>query len=100
MEDKSTDSPQNHKDVRKIYCRIKMSGGSAYTGFVYADSAERLQDLLNDDRKFIPVQLMNDLAAPNHKVIGTIILAKQYIVSIEERDFSPLGWVGIPLFQM
>lgn len=86
-----TETSGQHKDVRKIYCRIKMQGGATYTGFVYAESDDRLQDLLNDDRKFIPVQLINDLAAPYNKVIGTIILAKQYIISLEESDYNPLG---------
>lgn len=78
-----------NKDVRKIYGKIKMHDGSAYRGFVYAEKSQRLQDLLNDDRDFIPIQLVNDLP-PYNKIIGTVILAKRYIISIEEIEYNPL----------
>lgn len=85
-----SDTPsEKHAEVHKIYGKIKMHDGSAYRGFVYAKPDQRLQDLLNDDRGFIPIQLVNDLP-PYNKVIGTVILSKRYIISIEEIEYNPL----------
>lgn len=85
----TTEDETVRKDKHKIYGKIKMHDGSAYRGFVYAKEGERLQDMLNDDRQFIPIQLVNDLP-PYNKIIGTVILSKRYIITIEEIEYNPL----------
>ena len=80
----------NLKEVKKIYCRIKLTDGGAVLGFVYAESEARLQDLMNDSREFIPVQMVKNLPPPHNKVEGTIVLAKRYIVSAEEIKYELL----------
>lgn len=79
-----------HKDVAKIYCRIKLTDGVTVMGFVYAEKGTRLQDLMNDPRSFIPVQMVKNLPPPHNKVEGTIVLAKRYIVSAEEIKYEYL----------
>ena len=85
----SETSSDNYTEVHKIYGKIKMHDGSSYRGFVYAKPEQRLQDLLNDERDFIPILLASDIP-PYNKVVGNVVLSKRYIISIEEIEYNPL----------
>lgn len=70
-------------DVFRIFGKVKMQDGSEYRGFVYARRGQRLQDLLNDSRDFIPIELVKDYHADTGTV-GHVIISKQFIISFEE----------------
>jgi hypothetical protein len=76
------------RDIRPIYVSVQMHNGSRYRGNVYLPSNQRLQDLLNDTRSFIPIEQ----SFPN----GTVtIVAKHFIVSIEEsREHETVSQLG------
>ena len=58
---------------------MQLAGHDAFEGAVYVRPDERLMDLLNDDRKFIPV------IGPDDEMM---IIAKTNIVSIIERQID------------
>jgi hypothetical protein len=46
-----------HKDPVKVY--VKCSDGDYFTGNVYLETRQRLSDLMNDSRGFVPLQQDN-----------------------------------------
>lgn len=70
-------------DVLRIFGKVKMQDGTEYRGFVYAHRGERLQDLLNDGRDFIPIELVKDYHADTG-TIGHVLISKRFIISFEE----------------
>lgn len=70
-------------DVLRIFGKVKMQDGSEYRGFVYALRGQRLQDLLNDSRDFIPIELVKDFHADTGTV-GHVLISKNFIISFEE----------------
>lgn len=65
------------KDTQELFVTVRMFDGSSFRGFIYLQDHERLQDLLNDERQFIPVRVRSEKG-------DLAILAKRYIVSIDE----------------
>lgn len=70
-------------DVLRIFGKVKMQDGTEYRGFVYAHRGQRLQDLLNDGRDFIPIELVKDYHADTG-TIGHVLISKRFIISFEE----------------
>ena len=60
------------KDPVKIY--VKCSEGDHFTGEIYLEPRQRLSDLMNDHRDFLPLQ---------QETGGTVIIAK-----------SAIRWIG------
>ena len=71
------------EDVSQIFGKVKMQDGTEYRGFVYAHKGQRLQDLLNDGRDFIPIELVKDYHADTG-TIGHVLISKRFIISFEE----------------
>lgn len=68
-------------ETRKLFVSVRMYDSNRFRGYIHLSKHERLQDVLNDERKFIPILMNADTGA-------LALLAKQYIVSIEEVDDS------------
>ena len=73
---------QQEKEQVKVW--IELSRGDPFIGKIYLASGERLQDLMNDDRKFIPVYKLTSTSAKNIENYTMVILNKMCIVKIEE----------------
>lgn len=67
------------QQTRRIFVSVKMHDGDRFRGYVYLAQGERMQDLLNDERKFFPIQM-------NSEIGEMAILSKKFVVSIEEVD--------------
>ncbi|WP_342616419.1 hypothetical protein [Rhodoferax sp. GW822-FHT02A01] len=79
-----------HPGLDRIPVSVLMHDGMRVRGYVYLPSDQRLQDLMNDVRGFIPIDQSN--------ADGTMtMLAKRYMVSIEELDESMTESVLGPL---
>lgn len=65
--------------TRRIFVSVKMHDGDRFRGYVYLAEGERMQDLLNDERKFFPIQMNSEMG-------DMAILSKKFVVSIEEVD--------------
>ena len=71
------------QDVLRLFGKVKMQDGTEYRGFVYAHRGERLQDMLNDSRDFIPIELVKDYH-PDTGTVGHVLISKRFIISFEE----------------
>lgn len=76
------------KTVEKKFCVVKLSNGSTVRGFVYLEPNQRLQDLLNDSRDFIPIEILSE-TPPHTKVVGRMVISKRFILTAEESSFNP-----------
>ncbi len=65
------------KEGHSVYVLVKIHDGTTYRGYLHVPGMDRMQDLLNDGRQFIPLRLSRD----NGEIV---ILSKQFIVAIEE----------------
>ena len=54
-----------------------MMSPASYRGYIHVPGMDRVQDLLNDVRQFIPLRLSRDTGE-------IVIQSQQYIVAIEE----------------
>lgn len=70
------------KSKLKVY--VKMSDTQRLLGFFYVSNGERLQDILNDDRKFLPLYALGD----NGKY-SLIMLSKRFMQQVEEVSELP-----------
>lgn len=68
-----------HKATKKVFVNVKMHDGARMRGYIYVSTFDRLQDLLNDDRPFIPLHMVSGNG-------GLIMLSKRYIVTMEEQE--------------
>ena len=66
-----------HKDGVKVY--VRMHDGTRLLGSFYISEGERIQDVMNDSRTFLPLHALND-AGHYHM----IMLSKRYIQQVEE----------------
>ncbi len=73
----STPSSDLLKEGHSVYVLIRNHDGTSYRGYLHVLGMDRMQDLLNDERQFIPLRLSRDTGE-------VAILSKQFIVSIEE----------------
>ncbi|SEF69551.1 DUF6812 domain-containing protein [Marinobacterium lutimaris] len=64
------------KQKREIKVYVRMHDGSRQLGNVFLGPDERLQDILNDDRMFLPLQVDDQSSL--------VMLSKRYIQQIEE----------------
>lgn len=65
--------------TNRVHVRVSMRDGSVFKGVMHVLLDERLQDLLNGEKEFFPLQSESD---PDK----TVLLAKQYIVSVVEYE--------------
>jgi hypothetical protein len=65
---------------KSISVLIEMSNGKNIKGEVFMGASQRLQDLINGERMFLPVK------AQTEKEPVFLLLNKSYIVSFEEMD--------------
>lgn len=70
------------KKVLKVY--VKMHDGSRLMGMFYLSATERLQDVMNDERSFLPLHAYDDKGHKQH----TLMLAKRYIEQVEEFEVT------------
>lgn len=66
------------KEKREIKVYVRMHDGSRQLGNVFLAADERLQDIMNDSRMFIPVHV------DDQNTRTMVMLAKRYIQQIEE----------------
>lgn len=65
------------REGRSVYVLVKIHDGTIYRGYLHVPGTDRMQDLLNDGRRFIPLRLSRDTGE-------VVILSKRFIVAIEE----------------
>lgn len=67
----------------KVY--VRLTDGTDFFARVFVHNEDRVQDLLNDKRKFLPVQRhYSDRGRGNEDVWSTVVLNKESIILIEE----------------
>lgn len=71
-------------DKSKLKVYVKMSDGQRLLGFFYISDNERLQDILNDSRAFLPLNALGDNGKYN-----LVVLSKRYMQQIEEVSDLP-----------
>ncbi|TCK02539.1 hypothetical protein [Marinobacterium mangrovicola] len=67
------------KQKREVKVYVRMHDGSRQLGNVFLGPDERLQDILNDDRIFLPVHVDDQQSSAS-----LVMLSKRYIQQIEE----------------
>ena len=73
--------------MKKLKVYVRLFDSTAFWGNVYVKEGERLQDLLNDERKFIPVEKLEDKRGVSSKdTYVNLILHKDGISYMEERE--------------
>ena len=65
------------KSALKVY--VRMHDGARLVGAFYLAPGERLQDIMNDDRSFIPLYL-DDIKENN----PVVMISKRYVSQVEE----------------
>lgn len=73
------------KKSLKVY--VKMHDGTRILGNFYVGPEERLQDIMNDDRNFLPLYAFNEKGNKQH----IVMVAKQFIEQVEEFVVSEAG---------
>ena len=72
--------------MNKVKVVVKLFTHDSFFGHVYLEDSQRVQDLLNDERKFIPFEKTHVERGPNNSVSSTnIVISKDAIATIEER---------------
>lgn len=66
------------KNSLKVY--VKMHDGTRILGNFYIGPDERLQDIMNDERRFLPLYALNEKSNKQH----IVMVAKQFIEQVEE----------------
>ncbi len=71
------------KPTQKIHVEVALYDSTRCRGFIHLQARQRLQDLLNDRRGFIPLEMSADGGE-------LILISKRFIVYIHETniDFS------------
>lgn len=83
----------------KMRVKIKLNDGSSITAFIYLSRGQRVQDILNDDRMFIPIlhkskDVRSNCTEEEHV---DMVLSKNAILSVEEAESVPAKVVGFPV---
>ncbi|MFC4788953.1 MULTISPECIES: DUF6812 domain-containing protein [Giesbergeria] len=75
--------PAQKKTTHKIHAEVALHDHTRCRGFIHLQANQRLQDLLNDRRGFIPLEMSADGGE-------LILISKRFIVYIHETnvDFS------------
>jgi len=72
--------------MKKIKVYVRLFDGTTFWGNVFVKPDDRLQDLLNDERKFIPVEKLEDKrGVKSEDTYVTVVLHKDGIHYMEER---------------
>lgn len=66
------------KKSLKVY--VKMHDGTRMLGSFYIGPSERLQDIMNDERSFLPLYAFNEKSNKQH----IVMVAKRYVEQVEE----------------
>lgn len=70
------DPIKNNEVMRRCTITLNSSTNGAlpqiFEGFVYTSNVNRLSDILNDNRKFIPIMFNNAIHLVNKNVIETV----------------------------
>jgi len=64
---------------------VTLTDGRSYWANAFLEDSERLQDLLNDSRKFIPFNVFIDERSTKADTYRLMIIHKDSITTIEER---------------
>ncbi len=72
------------KNELKVY--VRMHDGSRLLGSFFLSERDRLQDVMNDDRSFLPLHAVTDSGA--HQMV---MLSKRYIQQVEEVTHKTAG---------
>lgn len=72
--------------MKKVKCVVKLFTEESFFGMAWLEDDQRMQDLLNDERKFLPFEKSHQSRGRNSEdVITTIVINKDAIAHIEER---------------
>jgi len=63
---------------KSISVLVEMSNGKSIKGEVFMGASQRLQDLINGERSFLPLKIHDE------KEASLLLLNKRYIVSFQE----------------
>ena len=75
---------KNNINLTKIKVVIETITGRSIWGHIFLSDRERMQDLLNDDRKFIPI-LLSFSESHIREDSKVLLIHKDSIATIEER---------------
>lgn len=64
---------------------VKLTDGTDFFGQVYVHNGDRVQDLLNDKRQFLPIQRHFHERGAGKDIWVTVCINKATIILIEER---------------
>jgi len=72
--------------VKKVKVYVRLFDSTSFWGYVYVKTGKRVQDLMNDERKFIPVEKLDEKRGSSAEdTYVTICLHKDGISYVEER---------------
>jgi len=72
--------------MKKIKVYVRLFDSTAFWGNVFVNEDQRLQDLLNDERKFIPLEKLEEQrGVKSEDTYVTVVLHKDGISYVEER---------------
>ena len=69
--------------MHKIKVAVYLISEEVIWGYIYLNEGQRLQDLMNDDRAFIPMLRIDTKLDYNQKY-PTVVIKKQVIARLEE----------------
>jgi hypothetical protein len=69
----------------KVKVHVTLKNGQTFSGNAFIKSRERLQDILNDKRTFIPFEKLIEECSVKVETYKIIIVNKDSISSLEER---------------
>lgn len=70
--------------IQSVY--VRLFDGSTFFGRVFLEDGKRLQDLLNDERKFIPVEKQIQNPRRNEEDVWQMnVINKDSLILLEER---------------
>lgn len=72
--------------VQKIKVDVTLQNGDSFFGYMFLRDGERLQDVLNDKRSFVPIEKQQRKSSIKEDVYKMTIIHKEFIGSIEEID--------------
>lgn len=74
------------KEVKILKVWVRLNNGEDFFARLFVNPTDRLQDLLNDDRKFLPMEKhMQNRGRGNEDIWVMTVIHKDSIMLIEER---------------
>lgn len=77
--------PDPHLDTKVAKTRIVLFNNEVIEAWVHYSKDQRVQDMLNDQRHFIPVHVLRTGGAPTYQVM---FVQKSQILTIEFFDYE------------